>query len=493
MAIVGIDLGTTNSLVATAKSEPEILSAPHRLVPSAVRITPEGVVVAGEAARREAIRDPIHTITGIKRFIGRRYSEVADLADYVPYNVVPGPDDYACVRVGGRDWRPEEISAEVLKLLKHAAEQHLSEEVDRAVITIPAYFNYEQANATRRASELAGMQCWRLVAEPTAAAFAYNRRIGKGDARVLVVDLGGGTYDVSLVELYEGLAEVIDVDGDGYLGGDDFDVVLLEWAMEEIRSRWREDISHEPEARQRVHEAVVQAKCELSSRAVTLIEIPYLFEGVRGWESVSLEISRRLFESLAEELFRRLAPPIERVFEFVAQSVPHKSKIDQILLVGGATRMPRVARIVANVTGHEPLRSLNPDEAVALGAGAQAGVLGGTNKDMLLLDVAAHAVSVETESNGVALIIDANTTLPTRQEGIFAPASEDQTSVEVNVLLGSAAVATSNRLIGTVVLEGLTAPIGDLSVTIDIDVDHELRVAVRHLGSGRTETLRGHV
>lgn len=492
MAIVGIDLGTTNSLVATAKSEPEILAAPYRLVPSAVRITTDGVVAAGEAAKREAIRDPIHTITGIKRFIGRRYSEVADLADFVSYNVVPGPDDYACVRVGGRLWRPEEISAEVLKVLKTTAEQHLSEDVDRAVITIPAYFNYEQANATRRASELAGMQCIRLVAEPTAAAFAYNSRLGKDSSRVLVIDLGGGTYDVSLVELGDGVAEVIAVDGDGYLGGDDFDAVLLEWALDEIRARWREDLSRDVAARQRLHEAVIQAKCDLSSQVIASIEIPYLFESVAGWQTVSLEITRKLFESLAEELFRRLAAPIQRVRE-AAEQWGGSWNLDEVVLAGGATRMPRVSQIVASITKREPLRTLNPDEAIAIGAGTQAGVLAGANKDAILLDVAPHAISIETDGNNVTTIIEANTTIPTRKDEVFAAASDDQTSVEVNVLLGSAALATSNRLIGTVVLEELTPPLGEVSVTVDIDANHELHVTVRHLGSGRTATLHSHV
>jgi molecular chaperone DnaK len=492
VAIVGIDLGTTNSLIATAKSEPLILAAPHRLVPSAVRITADGVVAAGAAAKLEVIRDPIHTITGIKRFMGRRYSEVADLADFVPYNVVPGPDDFACVHVGGRLWRPEEISAEILKVLKTAAEEHLSENVDRAVITIPAYFNYEQANATRRASELAGMQCIRLVAEPTAAAFAYHKRVRSDSSRVLVVDLGGGTYDVSLVVLDDGVAEVIAVDGDGYLGGDDFDAMLLEWALDEVRARWREDLSHDVAGRQRLHEAVVQAKCDLSSQTVASIEVPYLFESVSGWQTVSLEITRKLFESLTEELFRRLASPLERIRAVVEESWS-SWKLDEVLLAGGATRMPRVSQIVAGVTKREPLRTLNPDEAIAIGAGMQAGVLAGTNTSVLLLDVVAHAISIETDGNGVAAMIWANTTIPTRKEEVFAVASDEQTSVEVNILLGGAALATSNRLIGTLVLEDLTPPLGEISVTLDIDASHELHVTVRHLGSGRAATLNSHV
>lgn len=489
--IIGVDLGTTNSLAAVLEGgRPRV--TPNRFgsrtTPSVVRFLPDGHTVVGEPAERARMQDPEHTVSGIKRFIGRYYNEVADLAELVPFPVVPGEDDRAVVHLGGRDWSPPEISALVLRELKEAAEAFLGEEVSRAVVTIPAYFNDAQRRATGDAVRLAGLELVRLVPEPTAAAMAYGFA-DRVDQTLLVLDLGGGTYDVSLLEVGEGVVEVKAIDGDGHLGGDDFDEILLQWAHQEILRQHGFDILSMPEVTQRVREAVTAAKCALSEVQSQTIELPFLFQRGGSPVNISLQLLREDFESLCDELFERLVPPIERV---LANGYLTASEVGEVLLVGGATRMARVSEIVKSFFGKEPSHRVNPEEAVALGAAIQAGVLYGSVKDILLLDVIPFSIGIEIEGGGACKIVEANTTIPTRKAELFTTLQDHQTSVEIHVLRGDGEMADENQTLGRLTLAGLTpAPRGMPVIEVRIDIWQNLDIQVTALdtGTNHSETL----
>jgi molecular chaperone DnaK len=489
--IVGIDLGTTNSLVAVVEGgRPMVI--PNRFgsrtTPSVVRFLPDGQTVVGEPAERARMQDPQHTVSGIKRFIGRFYNEVSDLAELAPYPIVAGEDDRAMVHLGGRNWSPPEISAMVLRELKESAEMFLGEEVDRAVVTIPAYFNDAQRRATAEAVRLAGLELVRLVAEPTAAAMAYGLAEHR-DRTVLVLDLGGGTYDVSLLEMGDGVVEVRAIDGDGHLGGDDFDEILLQWAHQEVLRQHGFDILFLPEVAQRVREAVTAAKCALSHVQSQTIELPFLFQRAGSLVDVSLKLEREDFGFLCDELFERLVPPIERV---LANGGITAHDMGEVLLVGSATRMERVSEVVKNFFGREPSHRVNPEEAVGLGAAVQAGILYGSIRDTLLLDVIPFPISVEGEGGIAVCLIDANTTLPTRKSEIFTTSLDEQTSIEVHVLQGKREISDDNQTLGRLTLEELpSAPRGtqQIEVSIDIDANQDIHVTAKDLASGRSTEL----
>lgn len=458
------------------------------MTPSVVRFLADNQEVAGEPALRKRMEHPESTVAGIKRFIGRAYNEVADLAAMAPFQVVPGYDNSAMVRTQDRERSPVEISAAILRELRRAAEAYLGETVDRAVITVPAYFTEAQRRATGEAARAAGLRVDRLVPEPTAAAMAYGAA-WRHDQIVLVLDLGGGTYDVSLLEVGEGIVEVKAIDGDGYLGGDDFDEALLAWASGEILRRHGFDLSSAPAAVQRVREAVVEAKHQLSHGETSRIEVPFLFHRENGPVNVSIPLTRRDFESICDELFERLAPPIERLF---AASWVNVRDVDEVLLVGGATRMARVSEIVESYFGKPPSRRVNPEEAVALGAAIQAGVLDGSVKDILLMDVFPFAISIELAGGHAVAMISANTTIPTRKSEIFTTLLDDQASVEVNVLRGDYPIADENRAMGTLTLASIPpAPAGapQIEVAVDIDANLHVHVTARDLGTGVSERL----
>jgi molecular chaperone DnaK len=493
--IIGIDLGTTNSLVAVMEGGRPVV-VPNRFgartTPSVVRFLPDGHTVVGEAAERARVQDPEHTVSGIKRFIGRYYNEVADLAELVPYRVVPGDDDRAMVHLHGREWSPPEISALILRDLKESAEAFLEDAVSRAVITIPAYFNDAQRRATGDAARLAGLELMRLVPEPTAAAMAYGFADGR-DRNLVVLDLGGGTYDVSLLEVGEGVVDVKAIDGDGHLGGDDFDEILLEWARGEILRRHGFDILSRPEVGQRVREAMTAVKCTLSTVRSQTVELPFLFHRDGAAVDVHLSLEREDFESLCDELFERFVPPVERALADWRENWGGlASEVDEILLVGGATRMARVGETVRSFFGKEPSRRVDPEEAVALGAAIQAGVLGGDVRDILLLDAIPFPISIEVVGGTAATLIRANSAVPNRKSEIFTTALDGQRSVEVHVLRGDRETAEENKTLGRVVLDELPpAPRGmpQIEVAVDVETDQNIRVTVKDLGTGRSSEL----
>lgn len=489
--MIGIDLGTTNSLVAVVEGDqPRIIlnRFGSRLTPSVVRFFPDGSTVVGLPAERARMQDPKHTVSGIKRFIGRYFNEVMDLAELVPYEVAADEDSYAVVQMYGREWSPVEISALILRELKESAEDYLGEAIEEAVITIPAYFNDAQHRATVAAGRLAGLNVKRLVAEPTAAALAHGHSSAGFESVELVLDLGGGTYDVSLLELGEGVVEVKAISGDGYLGGDDFDEALLQWALGEISHRHGATLTS-AESLQRVREAVSAAKRGLSESRAQEIRLPFLFEREGRWIDVSLELFREDFESICDELFERLVPPIERVLK---DSGLTKGEVPEVLLVGGATRAVRVSKIVKEMFGKEPSQRVHPEEAVGLGAAVQAAVLDGSISNMLLLAVIPFTISIEVEGGVAAAIISRNTTIPTRKSETFTT-GDGQTSVEVHVLRGERQLAEDNRTLGRLFLEGLPAlPLGGnrIEVTVEVDANMDIEVRAKDLGSGRSEKLR---
>jgi molecular chaperone DnaK len=489
--IVGIDLGTTNSLVAIVEGgRPRVIPNQRgaRFTPSVVRFFPDGHAVVGEPAQRARMQDPEHTIAGIKRFIGRHYNEIADLADLAPYAVVSGATAEARVNLFGKDLSAEEISALVLGDLKRTAEAYLEEEVTHAVVTIPAYFNDAQRRATGRAVKLAGLQLERFVAEPTAAAMAYGC-MNEVDLSLLVLDLGGGTYDVSLLEVGYGVVEVKSIDGDGHLGGDDFDELLLAWAADEIRRQHGFDVLAVSDASQRLREAVVAAKFELSDTETSRLSLPFLFR--RGGADVNVELTlcRDDFEALCDELFERLVPPIERALKSAGLA---ERQVDQVLLVGGATRMPRVAEIVKQFFGKEPSHRVDAEEAVALGAAIQGGIMQGDIKDNLLLDVVPYDISIEGVGGISVKLVEADTSIPHRKSEIFTTLFDDQCSVEVNVLRGAQEWADDNQNLGRLVLDNLPpAPRGvpQIEVTVSIDANQDIEVTAKDLSTGRTAML----
>jgi molecular chaperone DnaK len=490
--ILGIDLGTTNSCVAVMEGgQPTVIHTTlgSRMTKSVVRFLPTGEPIVGEHAYRTRLVDPRNTITGIKRFIGRRYNEVFDIARTVPFKVMVGNNNLAVVEAHGKEYSPQHISAMILKSLKSSAEDYLGQPADKAVITVPAYFHDRQREATREAGQMAGLEVLRIINEPNAAALAYGLD-KKEEEAVAVFDLGGGTFDISVLFVADGVVEVLAVSGDNFLGGDDFDNRVVGWVVEEFGLDSGIDLTRDPFAMQLVREAAVTAKCELSAVPQTSIEIPFLpYEG-GSLEGLSMTLTREKFEELCAELFERLTLTC-RAAVLKAGRI-YGRDIEKVILVGGATRMPRIQELVKEVFRVEPSRSVNPDEAVALGAAVQGGVLSGEKTDILLLDIVAKSLGVETEGGMMLAMIPENTTNPTRKSEIFSTSLNNQTSVEIHVLEGEAALAVDNRSLGRFVLDGIAPALGgepQIEVTFDIDANHTIIVSARDLATGRERRL----
>ena len=490
--IIGIDLGTTNSVVAVMEGgEPTVLtnSEGGRTTPSVVAFAKDGNRLVGQVAKRQAVTNPENTIYSIKRFMGRRFSEVSEEIKQVPYKV-QGTGTGGDVRIGagGKEWSPPEISAMILQKMKQSAEDYLGQKVEKAVITVPAYFNDSQRQATKDAGKIAGLEVMRIVNEPTAAALAYGLD-KKKDETIAVFDFGGGTYDISILEVGEGVVEVKSTNGDTHLGGDDIDERLIEWIIEEFKKDQGIDLSKDKMALQRLKEAGEKAKIELSSTMETEINLPFITADQSGPKHLVMKLTRARFEQLCDPIFKRLIHPLEQALKDAALD---SKKIDEVVLVGGSTRIPKVQEIVKNFFGKEPNKSVNPDEVVAIGAAVQAGVLSGEKTDILLLDVTPLSLGIETLGGVSTKLIERNTTIPTRKSEIFSTASDNQTSVEVHVLQGERPMAPDNRTLGKFHLVGIPpAPRGmpQIEVTFDIDANGIVNVSAKDMGTGREQKI----
>ncbi len=491
--IVGIDLGTTNSVVAVLEGgSPTVIPTAEggNLTPSVVAFKKDGERLVGMAARRQAVVNAENTIFSIKRFIGRRFEEIEEERKRVPYQVVPGPSNDVRVKIPntGKTYTPQEISAMVLAKLKADAEAYLGEPVTKAVITVPAYFNDSQRQATKDAGQIAGLEVVRIINEPTAAALAYGLD-KKKDETILVFDLGGGTFDVSVLEVGDGVVEVKATSGDTHLGGDDWDAVIIEWLINEFKKEQGIDLRNDRQALQRLKEAAEKAKIELSSMMETEINLPYITADQNGPKHLLMKLTRAKFEQMSEHLVQRLRGPVDQALRDAKLSV---SDIDEVVLVGGATRMPMVQNLVRQMIGKEPNKSVNPDEVVAIGAAVQAGVLAGEVKDVLLLDVTPLSLGVETLGGVMTVLIPRNTTIPTRKSEVFSTAEDNQTAVDIKVFQGERPMAADNMLLGQFRLEGIPpAPRGipQIEVTFDIDANGILNVSAKDKATGREQRI----
>ncbi len=490
--IIGIDLGTTNSVVAVMEGgKPTVIPNQEgtRTTPSVVAFTKNGERLVGQVAKRQAITNPENTVFSIKRFMGRRYDEVLEEIRTVPYKVVKGENDTARVEVIGKVFSPPEISAMILQKLKAAAEDYLGEKVDRAVITVPAYFNDAQRQATKDAGQIAGLEVARLVNEPTAAALAYGLD-RKKDETIAVYDFGGGTFDISILEVGDGVVEVKSTNGDTHLGGDDLDQLLIDWMVDEFRKDQGVDLSQDRMALQRLKEAAEKAKIELSSTMETEINLPFVTADASGPKHLAMRLTRAKFEQMIEPLVQRTIEPCRQALKDAGLEA---KDVDEVVLVGGSTRIPLVQKMVTEFFGKEPHKGVNPDEVVAIGAAIQAGVLGGEVRDVLLLDVTPLSLGVETLGGVMDVVIERNTTIPTKKTKVYSTADDNQTQVEIHVLQGERPMAKDNRTLGRFHLMGIPpAPRGvpQIEVTFDIDANGILHVSAKDRATGQEQKIQ---
>jgi molecular chaperone DnaK len=489
--IIGIDLGTTNSVVAVMEGkEPKVIANKegNRLTPSVVAFNDKGETLVGDIARRQAVTNPKRTIYSIKRFMGRRHNEVASEEKIVPYEVIGGPQDYVKVKAGDKEFTPPEVSAKVLRSLKEAAEAYLGHKVNKAVITVPAYFNDAQRQATKDAGQIAGLEVMRIINEPTAAALAYGLE-KKAQEKIVVFDLGGGTFDVSVLEVADGVFRVISTNGDTHLGGDDFDQTLINHVADQFKKEQGIDLRKDTMALQRLQEACEKAKKELSSAQSTDINLPFITADASGPKHLQITITRAQFEQMCDPLIERCRGP---VLQALKDAKLDPKEIDEVVLVGGSTRIPKVGELVKKLFSKDPHKGVNPDEVVALGAAIQGGVLGGDVQDVLLLDVTPLSLGIETEGGIFTKLVERNTTVPTERKQVFSTAADNQTAVTVSVFQGERPMARDNRLLGQFNLEGIPpAPRGtpQVEVKFDIDANGILKVSAKDLGSNKEQTV----